>query len=129
MLVATTSRPLAASAARRLQPRIFRLQVRSWSNSGPPPGDATKNSATAAALSNTTSFLRNLDTGSEIFLVGTAHVSKRSAQEVREMITLVKPDVVMVELCPAQQRCRLPARRPGLPVRPRRQHGAANVEV
>jgi pheromone shutdown protein TraB len=36
----------------------------------------------------------------QIFLVGTAHVSKQSAVEVREMIRLVKPDTVMVELCP-----------------------------
>jgi pheromone shutdown protein TraB len=41
-----------------------------------------------------------LDNGAEIFLVGTAHVSKQSAQEVRDMITLIKPDVVFVELCP-----------------------------
>jgi pheromone shutdown protein TraB len=53
-------------------------------------------------LSQTTSFLRNLDNGAEIFLIGTAHVSKQSAQEVRDMITLIKPDVVMIELCPGR---------------------------
>jgi hypothetical protein len=36
----------------------------------------------------------------QIFVVGTAHVSKRSAEEVREMIRLVKPGTVLVELCP-----------------------------
>ena len=114
-------------------------------------------------LSNTSTFLRNLSNGAEIFLVGTAHVSKlvmqgpaaglsclaatagvctimccragcpavtpratwlqlqqqqqllgarwlfilnfplrcrQSAEEVREMIRLVKPSSVMVELCP-----------------------------
>ncbi|KAI3429803.1 hypothetical protein D9Q98_010116 [Chlorella vulgaris] len=60
----------------------------------------THSSASNAVLSNTTSFLRNLHNGAEIFLVGTAHVSKQSAVEVREMIRLVKPDTVMVELCP-----------------------------
>lgn len=36
----------------------------------------------------------------QIFLVGTAHVSKASAEEVRDMIRLVRPQAVMVELCP-----------------------------
>lgn len=35
----------------------------------------------------------------EIILVGTAHISKRSADEVREIITAEKPDTVCVELC------------------------------
>ena len=34
----------------------------------------------------------------QIFLVGTAHVSKASADEVRAMITAVKPETVFVEL-------------------------------
>eukprot|EP01135_Chromosphaera_perkinsii_P001042 Nk52_evm12s157 gene=Nk52_evmTU12s157 len=36
----------------------------------------------------------------EIFLIGTAHISTRSAREVHDLIRLVKPDVVAVELCP-----------------------------
>ena len=35
----------------------------------------------------------------QIYLVGTAHVSKNSAEEVRELINIVKPSTVMVELC------------------------------
>lgn len=35
----------------------------------------------------------------QVFLVGTAHVSSRSVQEVRDMIRLVKPGTVFVELC------------------------------
>ena len=35
----------------------------------------------------------------EIILVGTAHVSKDSVQEVRESIEATNPDVVAVELC------------------------------
>ena len=35
----------------------------------------------------------------EVYLVGTAHVSAESAREVRELMRLVKPTSVMVELC------------------------------
>eukprot|EP00887_Chlorella_sp_A99_P002758 scaffold6.g2758.t1 len=56
-------------------------------------------SSTGGLVTNTTSYLRNLDNGAEIYLVGTAHVSKASAQEVRDTIRLVRPDAVMVELC------------------------------
>lgn len=35
----------------------------------------------------------------QIFLVGTAHVSSASAEEVRDVIKQVKPGTVMVELC------------------------------
>jgi len=37
--------------------------------------------------------------GTPIHLVGTAHVSARSVEQVREVIHRVKPDVVCVELC------------------------------
>ena len=76
--------------------------IRCWSNSGVESTSRRRytTSSGTAVLSQTTSFLRNLDNGAEIFLVGTAHVSKQSAQEVRDMITLVKPDSVMIELCP-----------------------------
>ncbi|GAF70208.1 unnamed protein product, partial [marine sediment metagenome] len=37
--------------------------------------------------------------GKEILLVGTAHVSKDSAREVKELIEQEKPDSVCVELC------------------------------
>ncbi len=86
--------------------------VYAWSNADPksPPNNRSyasktkqdNSSKSTAVLSQTTSFLRNLDTGAEIFLVGTAHVSKNSAQEVKDMIYLIKPDVVMLELCPAR---------------------------
>ncbi|WP_246596156.1 TraB/GumN family protein [Bacillus alkalicola] len=36
--------------------------------------------------------------GKEIILIGTAHVSKQSAEEVKEIIDLEKPDTVCVEL-------------------------------
>ena len=37
--------------------------------------------------------------GAQIFLVGTAHVSRDSAAEVRELIHVVRPSTIMVELC------------------------------
>src|SRR5262245_37077230 len=37
--------------------------------------------------------------GTKYFVVGTAHVSQRSVDEVRHVIAEVKPDVVCVELC------------------------------
>ena len=40
--------------------------------------------------------------GREIILVGTAHVSKKSADEVKEIIEAENPDTVCVELCQAR---------------------------
>lgn len=37
--------------------------------------------------------------GRTVHLVGTAHVSKRSVEDVRETLALVEPDTVCVELC------------------------------
>ncbi|EFN60152.1 hypothetical protein CHLNCDRAFT_133581 [Chlorella variabilis] len=85
---------------------LERRQQVAWACGAAPPGRRLSTSSNAV-LSNTTSFLRNLHNGAEagrsaaaIFLVGTAHVSKRSSEEVRDMIRLVKPASVMVELCP-----------------------------
>ena len=52
--------------------------------------------------SETTSYLRDPRRDRELYLIGTAHVSQRSAEEVRELIHLVRPDHVAVELCPAR---------------------------
>lgn len=35
----------------------------------------------------------------EIFIVGTSHVSKESAEDVELVVGAVKPDAVIVELC------------------------------
>ncbi len=40
----------------------------------------------------------------EVVIVGTAHVSEKSVQEVRAAIEEMKPDIVAVELCPARYR-------------------------
>jgi len=56
-------------------------------------------SESARDVSPTTVYLRNYKTGAEVFLIGTAHVSRSSAEEVRSIIRQVKPQTVMVELC------------------------------
>lgn len=35
----------------------------------------------------------------QIYVIGTAHISEKSSSEVREMIQLIQPDAVMLELC------------------------------
>lgn len=82
---------------------IVSTRIRCWAreDTTTPPKHQHRRSSTAV-LSQTTSFLRNLDNGAEIFLCGTAHVSKKSAHEVREMIRIIQPQTVFVELC--QQR-------------------------
>lgn len=40
--------------------------------------------------------------GRDVFLVGTAHVSKQSVEDVRTTIETVRPDAVCVELCAAR---------------------------
>ena len=40
----------------------------------------------------------------EIIIVGTAHVSEKSVQEVISKIEEMRPDIVAVELCPARYR-------------------------
>ncbi|PSC74329.1 conjugal transfer [Micractinium conductrix] len=74
-------------------------QCRSFGGSGSGAAGSGASSSSNAVITQTTTFLRNLHNGAEIFLVGTAHVSKQSAEEVREMIRLVRPSTVMLELC------------------------------
>lgn len=47
----------------------------------------------------------------KIFLIGTAHVSKQSAELVRETIEKVKPDVVAVELCEQRKQALIDGKR------------------
>jgi len=47
----------------------------------------------------TMSYLRNLRNGDEVYLIGTAHISRKSADEVRSVIRSVRPDTVFLELC------------------------------
>ncbi|DBA73860.1 hypothetical protein WJX79_009281 [Trebouxia sp. C0005] len=54
--------------------------------------------ASTAGLPETAAVLHNLGNGAEIHLVGTAHVSKASSEEVRDIIHAVQPQTVFVEL-------------------------------
>ena len=58
--------------------------------------------STSSPVPETMSYLRDLRTGNEVFLVGTAHISRKSAEEVRSVIKSVKPDTVFLELCAAR---------------------------
>ncbi|KAL7540959.1 hypothetical protein ACHAWF_006826 [Thalassiosira exigua] len=49
-------------------------------------------------IAPTTSLLRSDTADNEVYLLGTAHVSEASTQEVVDLIRLVQPDVVFVEL-------------------------------
>uniref|UniRef100_A0A6B2LPU1 TraB family protein n=1 Tax=Arcella intermedia TaxID=1963864 RepID=A0A6B2LPU1_9EUKA len=42
--------------------------------------------------------MKNEKTGAEVYLVGTLHISRRSAEQVREVINHIKPEAVMIEL-------------------------------
>jgi pheromone shutdown-related protein TraB len=57
---------------------------------------APEESASAATLGGNVT--RLVHEGREIFLLGTAHVSKKSVDEVRRVIDELRPDVVCVEL-------------------------------
>ena len=81
----TSSDAMAAAVARRaLRPVLQRWRASSTSTTNIP---------------GTMSYLRDLRTGNEVYLIGTAHVSKKSAEEVRDVIQAVRPDTVFVELC------------------------------
>ena len=62
----------------------------------------TSNTSTVTALTPTITLLRSAT--SEIYLIGTAHISKKSVEEVRDTIQLVKPDKVFLELCEGRAR-------------------------
>ncbi|XP_071542049.1 uncharacterized protein [Panulirus ornatus] len=63
--------------------------------------ETTSHSSDPMQLPDTVS---RLDTpeGSSVFLVGTAHFSKESQEDVANTIRIVKPDIVVVELCKAR---------------------------
>ena len=41
--------------------------------------------------------------GARVFLVGTVHFSKKSVEDVRQVVDAMKPKVVVLELCPERQ--------------------------
>uniref|UniRef100_A0A8D8LRG5 TraB domain-containing protein n=1 Tax=Cacopsylla melanoneura TaxID=428564 RepID=A0A8D8LRG5_9HEMI len=50
-------------------------------------------------MPSTVTLLRNEHTGAEIYLVGTAHFSRESQDDVSLVIQRVRPNIVLVELC------------------------------
>ena len=46
--------------------------------------------------------LLSANTGAKVYLVGTAHFSKESCEDVRSVIQAVQPDIVVIELCKAR---------------------------
>ena len=60
-------------------------------------------SAQGPAVAGLPAHTRRLDDqGREIYLVGTAHVSLESIEDVRKTVELVEPDAICVELCQAR---------------------------
>lgn len=51
----------------------------------------------------TTLTLHNAATGADVLVVGTAHVSRASAAQVRDAVRDLRPATVLVELCPARK--------------------------
>ena len=65
---------------------------------------ATAAAQQAWAGSETVSHLRHPHRESEVWLVGTSHVSQESVDEVASLIETLRPSQVMVELCPGRAR-------------------------
>ncbi|GAM24486.1 hypothetical protein SAMD00019534_076610, partial [Acytostelium subglobosum LB1] len=68
--------------------------------------------------------LTNQSNGALVYLIGTSHVSKTDAKRVSQIMDIVKPDTVFVEMCkgrevllrlPEQQLRQVIARRPNIP--------------
>ena len=60
---------------------------------------------------------RGLDRPPEILVVGTAHISQESIEQVRRTIEAERPDVVAVELCPSRYQALTHPEQPGASVR------------
>lgn len=59
---------------------------------------------TEGAEGDTVLYMRDTGSGREYWLIGTAHISKRSADQVLQIMQRVRPDSVMVELCEGRAR-------------------------
>ncbi|OPL15092.1 MAG: conjugal transfer protein TraB [Firmicutes bacterium ML8_F2] len=60
--------------------------------------DTAKNISGSDSLNSGNVHITDLD-GRQVILVGTAHVSKKSVEEVKDVIEKEKPDTVCIELC------------------------------
>lgn len=54
----------------------------------------------ATEISPTTTLLRADERDNEVYLIGTSHISEKSANEIEELIDIVHPDKVFIELDP-----------------------------
>ena len=90
---------MSRAASRALERRARDVIVRCPSSIGRPLSSSSTREHVLPGGVETMSILRSSTSSGEIFLVGTAHVSQRSAREVRELVRLVKPTTVCVELC------------------------------
>ena len=54
------------------------------------------------ALPATCQVFTSARTGAKVYLVGTAHFSKESCEDVKRVIEATQPDIVMLELCKAR---------------------------
>jgi len=53
-------------------------------------------------LPQTCQMLLSAKSGAQVYLVGTAHFSRESCDDVKKVIESVQPDIVMIELCKAR---------------------------
>ena len=82
---------MSRAASRALERRARDVIVRCPSSIGRPLSSSSTREHVLPGGVETMSILRSSTSSGEIFLVGTAHVSQRSAREVRELVRLVKP--------------------------------------
>lgn len=89
---------------------LQRLNTRRWlasasSTAGSGSGAApVYGHVTEGAEGDTVLYMRDTGSGREYWIVGTAHISKRSAEQVQQIMQRVRPDSVMVELCEGRAR-------------------------
>ena len=68
------------------------------SSSAEPTGGFTPNSDQAIELPSSVTVFKKED-GESAYVIGTAHVSAKSIEDVEKVVDLVNPEVVVVELC------------------------------
>ena len=63
---------------------------------------AKRQRVTVPVLPSTCQLLVSARSGARVYLVGTAHFSKESCEDVRRVIEATQPDIVLLELCKAR---------------------------
>jgi hypothetical protein len=101
----TVLRPAVSHA----EPALMDAAPLKSSPSEAPVGGAAIMPAEGVFCDQAVSRLVNAETKQEVYIVGTAHISKLSAELVRDTIRLVHPDRVMIELDSKRIKKRLPS--------------------